>query len=60
MISLSFRQFNGRKKHDSKMDQASFDDVACETEYYYKQVTQTFSQNVILESNSSRDVRRYG
>ncbi|KAL6263826.1 hypothetical protein P5V15_003909 [Pogonomyrmex californicus] len=32
-----FRHFNGRRKHDSKKDQAPFGDVACETEYYYKQ-----------------------
>ncbi|TGZ51990.1 Uncharacterized protein DBV15_06989 [Temnothorax longispinosus] len=31
------RHFNGRKKHDSKTDQALLGDVACETEYYYKQ-----------------------
>ncbi|XP_011166213.1 uncharacterized protein LOC105200383 [Solenopsis invicta] len=34
--TLSFKQFNGRKKHDSKTNQA-FGDIACETEYYYKQ-----------------------
>ncbi|XP_018401195.1 PREDICTED: uncharacterized protein LOC108778486 [Cyphomyrmex costatus] len=33
----SFRHLNERKKHDSKTDQASFGDIACETEYYYKQ-----------------------
>ncbi|XP_070513799.1 uncharacterized protein, partial [Cardiocondyla obscurior] len=32
-----FRYFNGRRKHDSKVDQASFGDFACETEYYCKQ-----------------------
>ncbi|KYM97589.1 hypothetical protein ALC62_11883, partial [Cyphomyrmex costatus] len=32
---LSFRHLNERKKHDSKTDQASFGDIACETEYYY-------------------------
>ncbi|KYN43185.1 hypothetical protein ALC56_02367, partial [Trachymyrmex septentrionalis] len=32
----NFRHLNERKKHDSKMD-TSLGDIACETEYYYKQ-----------------------
>lgn len=37
-FSLSFRYFYARKKHDSKMNQGLVDDIAYETEYYYKQV----------------------